>query len=179
MKDFDIEQLERKNIYKTPDDFFGQMQANVLLQASPPKPIRNLKVNWMYAAAAAVAMIFGLTFFVNQDQTETEIIADTSQPSSVEIFETPQPALSPKNEATVAYQILSADLTSASANNQKADEAIRVSEPKAKTVSAELPGKPILNPEVQVDQILANITSAELADLGKNAEQDVYLDLYY
>ena len=37
MKDFDIEKLERKNIYKTPDNFFAEMQANVLKQAVPQK----------------------------------------------------------------------------------------------------------------------------------------------
>ena len=34
------------------------------------------------------------------------------------------------------------------------------------------------NPEIQVDQVLSSFTSAELADLGKNIEQDIYLDLY-
>ena len=35
MKDLDIENLERKNIYKTPDRFFEEMQAKVLSQAAP------------------------------------------------------------------------------------------------------------------------------------------------
>lgn len=69
MKNFDIEQLERKNIYKTPDNFFASMQENVLKQAvhGPVKEITRseakiipMRTNWLYAGAAALALLLGL-----------------------------------------------------------------------------------------------------------------------
>jgi len=47
-----------------------------------------------------------------------------------------------------------------------------------KAVAAKNVKTAVQTPEVQVDQILSSFTSAELADLGNNAEQDIYLDLY-
>ena len=131
------------------------------------------------AAAAAVAMIFGITFFVNQGGEEntavTETQALTTNTPSVNTLTEPEV----QNEATVAYKILENDLTSAASVNQKGNKEQFAVSTKAGT-SAEVQNKTkTLNPEVQVDQILAGFTSAELADLGKNTEQDIYLDLYY
>ena len=63
MKNLDIEHLERKNIYKVPDEsFFTEIQAKVLQETAPIKETKTVKLNWMYAAAAAMAMVFGATF---------------------------------------------------------------------------------------------------------------------
>ena len=179
MKNLDIEKLERQNIYTAPDHFFDDIQAKVLQETVHHKQARVFKMNWAYAAAAAVAMIFGITFFVNQGGEEntavTETQALTANTPSVNTLTEPEV----QNEATVAYKILENDLTSAAAVNQNGNKKQLAVSAKAET-SAEVQNKTnTSNPEVQVDQILAGFTSAELADLGKNTEQDIYLDLYY
>ena len=180
MKNLDIEKLERKNIYTAPDHFFEAMQARVLQKTVPTKQAKVIKMNWGYAAAAAVAMIFGITVFVNQNGEENAVskenqVLTSAQSSPANLVAQAQP----KKEATIAYQILEKDLTSVAQVYQKEDEdAIAVTTKKA--TSAAVQNKVNApNPEVEVDQILANFTSAELADLGKNTEQDIYLDLYY
>ena len=179
MKNLDIEKLERQNIYTAPDHFFDDIQAKVLQETVHHKQARVFKMNWAYAAAAAVAMIFGITFFVNQGGEENTAIAETqglaANTSSVSTLA--EPVI--QSEAAMAYKILENDLTSVAAVNQKGNKKQLAVSAKAAT-SAEVQNKTnTLNPEVQVDQILAGFTSAELADLGKNAEQDIYLDLYY
>lgn len=173
MKEFNIENLERKNIYSVPEDFFSEMQRNVLQEVSPKKEAKVIRFNWAYAAAAAVATIFGVTFYMNQDDAaipEMASVQDFTQTNEHAVSVAPE-----KVEARMAYQTLEEDLTLVVNNNQK-DE----TQPEVKTVSAKTQDLPVKqNPEVQVDQILGSITSAELADLGRNVEQDVYLDLYY
>jgi len=179
MKDLDIETLERKNIYKTPDRFFDEMQAKVLSQTTPQKHAKVVKVNWAYGIAAALAMIFGVTFFVNQSndsENAAQLQASNIENSSANTAIT---EVKPQKEATVAYQTLQNDLTSTAQDNQKEDERL-VGVVSSKVTSTDVQTKRITAPvsEVQVDQMLSNFTSAELADLGKNTEQDIYLDLY-
>lgn len=176
MKDFDIEKLERKNIYRTPDNFFADVQANVLREAAPAPQAKVISLNWAYAAAAGVATIFGVTFMMNQDEAEPQIVQNDQQvspPPSAPIIEETVP------EATLAYQTFEEDLTSVETDNQKDVAAPTMIAAKQKSEKIEVAKSTAVSPEVQVDQILANISMAELADLGKNAEQDVYLDLYY
>lgn len=176
MKDFDIEKLERKNIYRTPDNFFADMQANVLREVAPAPQAKVISLNWAYAAAVAVATIFGVTFMMNQDEAEPQIVQNDQQvspPPSARIIEETVP------EATLAYQTFEEDLTSVETDNQKDVAAPTMIAAKQKSEKIEVAKSTAVSPEVQVDQILANISLAELADLGKNAEQDVYLDLYY
>ena len=178
MKNLDIEKLERQNIYTAPDHFFDDIQAKVLQETVHQKQARVFKINWAYAAAA-VALIFGVTFFVNQPGEENTAIAETqglaANTSSVSTLA--EPVI--QSEAAMAYKILENDLTSVAAVNQNGNKKQLAVSAKAET-SAEVQNKTnTSNPEVQVDQILANFTSAELADLGKNTEQDIYLDLYY
>lgn len=181
MKNLDIEKLERKNIYKAPDDFFTQMQMKVLQETAPQKPGKIIKMNWAYATAAAIALLFGITFFVTQSNGDLQSntidnqLANSRESTGIGSLS----ANEPKVEARTAYKTLENDLTNVVAENQIENKApVNVTE--QITVKYINPKKAVApqNPEVQVDQILANFTSAELADLGKNAEQDVYLDLY-
>ena len=179
MKNLDIEKLERQNIYTAPDHFFDDIQAKVLQETVHQKSAKVFKMNWAYAAAAAVAMIFGITFFLNQGGEENTAVTENQALAVNAPAVNTSPQTQVQNEATVAYKILENDLTSAASVNQKGNKEQFAVSTKAAT-SAEVQNKTnTLNPEVQVDQILANFTSAELADLGKNTEQDIYLDLYY
>lgn len=183
MKNLDIEHLERKNIYKVPDEsFFTEIQAKVLQETAPKKEIKTVKLNWMYAAAAAIAMVFGATFIVNQNEsTETKkMVAKEVANEKVSIVNNSESIIKPENEATIAYQTLNNDLTSIEVNYPKESETkVKVAEnTETKTVATKNVQTAVQTPEVQVDQILSSFTSTELADLGKNAEQDIYLDLY-
>lgn len=183
MKNLDIEHLERKNIYKVPDEsFFTEIQAKVLQETAPKKEIKTVKLNWMYASAAAIAMVFGATFIVNQNEsTETKkMVATEVVNEKVSAVNNSESIIKPENEATIAYQTLNNDLTSIEVNYPKESETkVKVAEnTETKTVATKNVQTAVQTPEVQVDQILSSFTSTELADLGKNAEQDIYLDLY-
>lgn len=183
MKNLDIEHLERKNIYKVPDEsFFTEIQAKVLKETAPKKETKTVKLNWMYAAAAAIAMVFGATFIVNQNEkTEPQNLTATEiSNQNTSIVKNSESIIKPENEATIAYQTLNNDLTSIEVNYPKESEAkVKVAEnTETKSVATKNVQTAVQTPEVQVDQILSSFTSTELADLGKNAEQDIYLDLY-
>ena len=183
MKNLDIEHLERKNIYKVPDEsFFTEIQAKVLQETAPKKETKTVKLNWMYAAAAAIAMVFGATFIVNQNEsTETKkMVATEVANEKVIVVNNSESIIKPENEATIAYQILNNDLTSIEVNDPKESKTIiNVAEnAETKRVASKNIQAAVQTPEVQVDQLLSSFTSTELADLGKNAEQDIYLDLY-
>ena len=183
MKNLDIEHLERKNIYKVPDEsFFTEIQAKVLQETAPKKEIKTVKLNWMYASAAAIAMVFGATFIVNQNEsTETKkMVATEVANEKVSVVNNSESIIKPENEATIAYQTLNNDLTSIEVNYPKESETkVKFTEnTETKSVATKNVQTAVQTPEVQVDQILSSFTSTELADLGKNAEQDIYLDLY-
>lgn len=181
MENLDIEKLERKNIYTAPDGFFAEMQMKVLQETAPKKQGKIVKMNWAYSAAAAVALLFGITFFVTQNNGETEGNTIDNQLAKTENrgVTSSVSAVEPEKEAVIAYKTLENDLTYVVEDHQREDKAPEtVSEKTTVKYAKETKPATSQNPEVQVDQILANFTSAELADLGKNAEQDVYLDLY-
>lgn len=179
MKDFDIEKLKRENVFKMPDGFFEDMQDKVLQETVPVTRGKIIKLNWTYGAAAAIALLVGVTAFVNSDSTaETQLFGQTASSTNKAATYT----LSndkPENEATVALQTLEKDLTSVEQTHQKVSiESVAVQTKGNASFADQKKQKVAPNPEVQVDQILASFTSAELADVGRNTEQDIYLDLY-
>ena len=178
MKNLDIEKLERKNSYEVPNDFFTKMQENVLKETTHKKEARIFKLNWAYSAAAAVAVLFGINFFVNQNNNDASNAKNAIANNNSSAVKSTLSNNKVKTEEAIAYQSFEQDLTSVIENDQKNEVAI-VSTSKNDNQPAEVINKEaVKNSEIQVDQILANFTSAELADLGKNTEQDIYLDLY-
>ncbi|KIA90124.1 hypothetical protein [Kaistella jeonii] len=181
MKNLDIEKLERQNVYRVPDRFFEEMQMKVLAETAPKKEAKIIKMNWAYSAAASIALLFGVTFFVNQKNTDTEVIAATKQivNDGTTVANVSLPSDSPQKEAVISDQNVDQDLTNVVATNQKESKAPNVIVEQNKNKMGDQEKMAVVqNPDVQVDQILANFSSADLADLGKNVEQDVYLDLY-
>lgn len=194
MKDFDIEKLERKSIHTLPDHFFETVQENVLNKTvrkdTVAKP-RRAKLNWWYAAAAAVAMIFGAGYLFTDTSLHkgnTKITASTPE-STVEA----PAALPPVRQEVMIPEAVSEnkDLTlvkdeyqtKALANTEKlkitakksyvqpvAAQIQEVSTPSTITVA-----KPT---EAMVDEVLSNFSLAEIKEVSKNTEQDVYLDIY-
>ena len=82
MKDFDIEKIKRENIFTPKENLFESMQAKVLAEVIPRKAGRIINLKWAYAAAAAVAMVFGLTFFnttlTDVDQQENSVVENNT-----------------------------------------------------------------------------------------------------
>ena len=70
MKKIDIDQLERKNLYKVPTGSFEDLQSKVLsgLHQKEVKEVKKqakiVSIGWKYAAAAAIVLLFGLGFFM-------------------------------------------------------------------------------------------------------------------
>lgn len=176
VSDFDVENLERKNIYQVPDKMFENIQSRVLAEIKADSKTPIFKLNWGYAAAASLALIFGSTFLYNSfsdsniNQGATENYATAS---------------APKKESVIAYETLQSDLTSVENTNQTIDN--QQTSPQIRTV-ADVPQdrvektqtiKPVSKKtEAQMNEYLESLTSSEIAELANNSSQDVYLDLY-
>ena len=211
MKNFDIENLERKNIFTTPDNFFDKVQENVLrktvhqqkdIKVAEAKPAKVFKLNWVYAAAAALAMIFGLGYFLNSNNTEVSVpntVANVEQNKVVEKPSTPAVApvqsVADLNETGAVTEPSNQNLTFAQTNNPKVEARVQsrnietemtpkivatYAGPKteAKTMVKTAAITSAAPDEALMDEVLSSFTYAELKEASKNTEQDVYLDLY-
>ena len=208
MKNFDIENLERKNIFTTPDNFFDKVQENVLRETVHlQKDIKiaeakAFKLNWVYAAAAALAMIFGLGYFLNSNNTEVSIPSTVANVEQNKVVEKPStPAVAPVhsvadlNETGAVTEPSNQNLTFAQTNNPKVEARVQsrnietemtpkivatYAGPKteAKTMVKTAAITSAAPDEALMDDVLSSFTYAELKEASKNTEQDVYLDLY-
>jgi len=175
--DFDLELVERKNIYKVSNDLFDNVQQNVMKEINADKKAPIFKLNWGYAAAASLALIFGSTFLYNSYSDSK------GDARSVQSFATNDTA--PKKESEIAYETLKSDLTSVENNNQTIDH--QQTNQQIKTV-AYVPEKTDAKPqtvkpvskktEAQMTEYLDSFSNSEIAELANNSTQDVYLDLY-
>lgn len=182
MENFDIENLERKNIFKKEAPFFDEMQKNVLREIQPVQ-IQNegriFKMNWMYAAAAAVAMIFGILFFVNRDQADKNdyIALKTDTSRAVESVNNSNTEDKQQDIHTTEEISSNINLTSAPKSNH-IERKTTTDVSSKETEKMAIKTTTVQTPDTKMEQVLSGFTSAELADLGDNTEQDVYLDLY-
>lgn len=176
MKEFDIEKLERKNIYKVPDNLFENIQERVMNDVKVNTKAPIFKLNWVYAVAASLALIFGASFVFNQNNDSTKNVGNSGATYAAN-------TQAPKNESELAYETLKSDLTSVENNNQivvnqnsrnfvsQATETKEVATPKiAKPVSKKN--------ETQMNEYLDSFSNSEISELASNSTQDVYLDLY-
>ncbi|MDQ0592229.1 hypothetical protein QFZ37_000598 [Chryseobacterium ginsenosidimutans] len=176
INDFDLEKLERKNIYTVPEKLFEDIQENVLNNVLPAKKAPIFKLNWAYAAAASLALIFGATFVFNSDDNSK--VMGNSQAAY-----TPDKQ-KPKTESEIAYETLKSDLTSVENNNQTVvnqsnDKSFAQDSESRKQNTATQTVKPVLKKEeTQVNEYLDSFSTSEISELASNSTQDVYLDLY-
>lgn len=180
MKEFDIEKLERKNIYTAPENLFENIQEKVMNDIkTEQKPAPVFKLNWMYAAAASLALIFGVTFIYNSNNDSGD-----KNLNSKEIYANHKGES--KTEAEMAYETLKSDLTSVENNNQ-----IVVNQKNNTSLPSEVEGrneKETVSPktvkpatkkeEARMNEYLDSFSNSEIAELASNSTQDVYLDLY-
>lgn len=176
VSDFDVENLERKNVYQVSDKLFENIQNRVLAEIKADRKTPIFKLNWGYAAAASLALIFGSTFLYNSF-SDSNINEGTTENYAT--------ASAPKKESVIAYETLQSDLTSVENTNQTIDN--QQTSPQIRTV-ADVPQnrvekiqtiKPVSKKtEAQMNEYLESLTSSEIAELANNSSQDVYLDLY-
>ena len=96
MKEFNIDKLEKKMPYQIPENFFEEMQQNVLneIERKPIKKTKVFRLNYtvITSIAAALALVFGFTFLWKTNQTQmdkpTEVVAATMPNDNQKIINT-------------------------------------------------------------------------------------------
>ena len=87
MKEFDLDKLERKTPYKVPENFFEEMQANVLKNTTNKEKketkVFRLHFSAVTSIAAALALIFGFTFLWKTNQADITTPTNTDSLVSV------------------------------------------------------------------------------------------------
>lgn len=181
MKEFDIEKLERKNIYTVPDNLFENIQERVMndikTEVKAPAPV--FKLNWMYAVAASVALIFGVIFVFNSNNDSVQDGLNSKETYAINKGV-------PKTEGELAYETLKADLTSVENNNQtfvnqknNTKNTFVDNNDGEKEIVPQSVVKPVKKKEEnQMNEYLDSFSNSEIAELASNSTQDVYLDLY-
>lgn len=177
LDEFDLEKLERKNIYTVSESMYDDVQNHVINKVFSRKQAPVFKLNWAYAVAASLALIFGATFVFNSDN---EPIKENGNANAAYALNNSEP----KTESEIAYETLQSDLTSVENNNQTV-----VNQVDNKSIAQKGTGKqqkastqPVKSAskkqETQMNEYLDSFTSSEISELASNSTQDVYLDLY-
>ena len=169
MKKIDIEKWERKTP-KLPENFFEEMQEKVLDKTvrAEKRPVKRFKINPVWASAAAIAVVFGISFFVNVKNKNVEVIQNPQvvQTENVPTLNQEQSAEYQEdvvNQEAVENQPYTESKTSFAGQGSDA-----VSEQKIKNLSTKL----------KMEEVLNVMSEEELQELATNYEQDTFLDLY-
>ena len=181
MKNFDLDQIKNRQLQEMPDHFYEKMQQNVIDKTILKSEVfiigRKSKVNWYYAVAASLAILFGGTyFFSNEDVVENPLLTTTQSVS--EIIPKQNSPDANRQVLTITNPIQNTETTS-----EVRKEIIVNNTPNQVITAKTISKKPIKiiktqKPEEQIDFLLENFTAEEMATLAKNSDKDVYLDLY-
>ena len=174
MKEFDLDKLERKTPYKVPENFFEEMQANVLKNTTNKEKketkVFRLHFSAVTSIAAALALIFGFTFLWKTNQA---YITTPTNTDSMVIVKTP---------AKESNIFKNQDLTTVSEVHQVAKEIQKqadiVSNTTTNTGTTSNIKTPAKTADLNYDQLLNSLTDEELKELSKNSDQDIYLELF-
>lgn len=194
MKNFDLDNLERKNSFATPPDFFADMQNNVLNKTvNQKKEARIIPINFRWAAAAAVVVIGGLSFWTlnnqNLDDQSTvaqhkEIIDSSYTLKSDEALALNDNIKPEVNADSYSSQPKHKDTETKEEHHQShiattdtQNQNLAMAKTAVQTPIASF-AKVNKNPDAKISQVLAVLTPDQVSDLDKTVDQDVYLDLY-
>ena len=174
MKEFDLDKLERKTPYKVPENFFEEMQANVLKNTTNKEKketkVFRLHFSAVASIAAALALIFGFTFLWKTNQA---YITTPTNTDSMVIVKTP-------TEESNVFK--NQDLTTVSEVHQVAKEIQKqadiINNTTTNTDNASNIKTPAKTADLNYDQLLNSLTDEELKELSKNTDQDIYLELF-
>ena len=169
MKKIDIEKWERKTP-ELPENFFEEMQKKVLDKTVrvEKRPVKRFKINPMWASAAAIAVVFGISFFINFKNKNVEVtqnpqMVQTENVSTLNQEQNTEPQIDTVGQEVTENQSYTESKTSFA--GQSSDV---VSEQKVKNLSTKL----------KMEEVLNVMSEEELQELATNYEQDAFLDLY-
>ena len=169
MKKIDIEKWERKTP-KLPENFFEEIQEKVLDKTvrAEKQPVKRFKINPVWASAAAIAVIFGISFFVNVKNKNMEVtqnpqMVQTENVSTLNQEQSAEYQADVVNQEAVENQPYTESKTSFVGQSSDA-----VSKQKVKNLSTKL----------KMEEVLNVMSEEELQELATNYEQDAFLDLY-
>ena len=169
MKKIDIEKWKRKTP-ELPENFFEEMQEKVLDKTIrvEKQPMKRFKINPAWASAAAIAVIFGISFFINFKNKNAEVIQNpqlvqTENHSNLNQRQNTEPQTDIVSQEAVENQPYTESKTSFA--GQSSDV---VSKQKVKNLSTKL----------KMEEVLNVMSEEELQELATNYEQDTFLDLY-
>ena len=169
MEKIDIEKLERKTP-ELPENFFEEMQEKVLDKTIrvEKQPVKRFKINPAWASAAAIAVIFGISFFINFKNKNVEMMQNpqmvrNENASTLNQEQGIEYQVDVVNQEAVENQPYTESKTSFAGQSSDA-----VSEQKVKNLSTKL----------KMEEVLNVMSEEELQELVTNYEQDTFLDLY-
>ena len=169
MKKIDIEKGERK-MPELPENFFEEMQEKVLDKTvrAEKQPVKRFKINPVWASVAAIAVFFGISFFVNFKNKNVEVtqnpqMVQTENHSNLNQQQTTESRIDVAGQEVTENQSYTESKTSFA--GQSSDV---VSEQKVKNLSTKL----------KMEEVLNVMSEEELQELATNYEQDAFLDLY-
>ena len=169
MKKIDIEKWERKTP-KLPENFFEEMQKKVLDKTVrvEKRSVKRFKINPMWASAAAIAVVFGISFFINFKNKNVEVtqnpqMVQTENHSNLNQLQNTEPQVDVAVQEVTENQLYTESKTSFA--GQSSDV---VSKQKVKNLSTKL----------KMEEVLNVMSEEELQELATNYEQDTFLDLY-
>ena len=169
MKKIDIEKWERKTP-ELPENFFEEMQEKVLDKTIrvEKQPVKRFKINPAWASAAAIAVVFGISFFVNFKNKNVEVtqnpqMVQTENHSNLNQQQNTEPQIDVVVQEVTENQSYTEPKTSFAGQSLDA-----VSEQKVKNLSTKL----------KMEEVLNVMSEEELQELATNYEQDTFLDLY-
>ena len=169
MKKIDIEKWERKTP-ELPENFFEEMQEKVLDKTVrvEKRPVKRFKINPMWASAAAIAVVFGISFFINFKNKNVEVtqnpqVVRNENASTLNQEQNTEPQIDTVGQEVTENQSYTESKTSFAGQSLDA-----VSEQKVKNLSTKL----------KMEEVLNVMSEEELQELATNYEQDTFLDLY-
>ena len=169
MKKIDIEKWERKTP-ELPENFFEEMQEKVLDKTVrvEKRPVKRFKINPAWASAAAIAVVFGISFFVNFKNKNVEVtqnpqMVQTENISTSNQQQNTEPQIDVVGQEVTENQAYTESKTSFAGQGSDA-----VSKQKVKNLSTKL----------KMEEVLNVMSEEELQELATNYEQDTFLDLY-
>ena len=169
MKKIDIEKWERKTP-ELPENFFEEMQEKVLDKTVrvEKRPVKRFKINPAWASAAAIAVIFGISFFVNFKNKNVEVIQNPQMVQN-ENVSTPNQEQNTEPKIDVLGQEVTENQSYTEPKTSFVGQSLdAVSEQKVKNLSTKL----------KMEEVLNVMSEEELQELATNYEQYTFLDLY-
>ena len=169
MKKIDIEKWERKTP-ELPENFFEEIQEKVLDKTVrvEKRPVKRFKINPVWASAAAIVVIFGISFFINFKNKNAEVIQNPQLVQTENVF-TPNQQQNTEPKIDVLGQEVTENQYYTEPKTSFAGQSLdTVSEQKVKNLSTKL----------KMEEVLNVMSEEELQELTSNYEQDTFLDLY-